>query len=90
MDNFFKVKGTNKITSRIGIGGAPSGGHGWGQRNDASAIEGLLTGLENEIYLSGSDEHGEPLTIVMDSYEFLNWVDIKYIKEQTIKHIKKL
>ena len=51
MDNFFKVKGTNKITSRIGIGGAPSGGHGWGQRNDASAIEGLLTGLENEIYL---------------------------------------
>jgi len=51
MDNFFKVKGTNKITSRIGIGGAPCGGHGWGQRNDASAIEGLLTGLENEIYL---------------------------------------
>ena len=45
---------------------------------------------ENEIYLSGSDEHGEPLTIVMDSYEFLNWIDIKYIKEQTIKHIKKL
>tara|TARA_B100001989_G_scaffold67822_1_gene45981 strand:- start:2419 stop:3360 length:942 start_codon:yes stop_codon:yes gene_type:complete len=51
MDKFFKVKGINKITSRIGIGGAPCGGHGWGQRNDASAIEGLLTGLENEIYL---------------------------------------
>jgi hypothetical protein len=45
---------------------------------------------ENEIYLSGSDEHGEPLTIVMDSYEFLNWIDIKYIKKQTIKHIKSL
>ena len=45
---------------------------------------------ENEIYLSGSDEHGEPLTIVMDSYEFLNWIDIKYIKKETIKHIKKL
>ena len=51
MDKFFKVKGINKITSRIGIGGAPCGGHGWGQRNDSSAIEGLLTGLENEIYL---------------------------------------
>tara|TARA_A100001388_G_scaffold40448_1_gene25822 strand:+ start:445 stop:1386 length:942 start_codon:yes stop_codon:yes gene_type:complete len=51
MDKFFKIKGTNKITSRIGIGGAPSGGYGWGERNDAAAIEGLLTGLENEIYL---------------------------------------
>ncbi len=51
MDKFFKVKGTNKISSRIGIGGAPCGGHGWGQRNDASAIEGLLTGLENGINL---------------------------------------
>jgi hypothetical protein len=44
----------------------------------------------NEIYLSGSDEHGEPLTIVMDSYEVLQWLDMKYIKEQTIKHIKQL
>ncbi len=51
MDKFFKVNGTNKISTRIGIGGAPSGGYGWGQRDDAAAIKGLLTGLENEIFL---------------------------------------
>lgn len=51
MDSFFRVNGTNKISTRIGIGGAPTGGHGWGQRNDAAAIAGLLAGLDNEIYL---------------------------------------
>ena len=51
MDKFFKVKGTNKISTRIGIGGAPSGGHGWGKRNDDAAIKGLLSGLENEILM---------------------------------------
>ena len=38
MDKLFKLKGINKITSRIGIGGAPCGGFGWGQRDDESAI----------------------------------------------------
>jgi len=45
---------------------------------------------DGEIYLSGKDEDGENITIVFDSYELLQWLDIKYIKKQTIKHIKKL
>jgi|TARA_R110000823_G_scaffold252751_3_gene375307 hypothetical protein len=45
---------------------------------------------DGEIYLSGKDEDGEDITIVFDSYEILQWLDIKYIKKQTIKHIKKL
>jgi len=45
---------------------------------------------DGEIYLSGKDEDGENITIVFDSYEILQWLDIKYIKKQTIKHIKKL
>jgi hypothetical protein len=45
---------------------------------------------DGEIYLSGQDENGEDITIVFDSYEIIQWLDIKYIKKQTIKHIKKL
>ena len=45
---------------------------------------------DNEIYLSGTDENGEDLTIVLNAFEVLEWLDIKYIKKQTIKYIKKL
>ena len=45
---------------------------------------------DNEIYLSGTDENGEDLTIVLNAFELLEWLDIKYIKEQTIKYIKEL
>ena len=51
MDKFFKPKGTNKSSTRLGIGGAPTGGHGWGERNDSAAFEGLLAALDNGIYL---------------------------------------
>lgn len=48
---------------------------------------------EGELCLRGTDSNGEPLVIWFDSYDFLNWIgksEIKYIKEETIKHIKKL
>jgi hypothetical protein len=45
---------------------------------------------DNEIYLSGTDEDGEDLTIVLNAFEVLEWLDIKYIKKQTIKYIKQL
>ena len=45
---------------------------------------------DNEIILSGTDENGEEFTIVFSAFEFLEWIDIKYIKEQTLKYIKKL
>ena len=42
------------------------------------------------VLLSGQDEDGEPFTIVIPAYEFLDWIDIDYIKKQTIKHIEGL
>jgi hypothetical protein len=45
---------------------------------------------DNEVYLSGTDENGEDLTIVLNAFELLEWLDIKHIKKQTIKHIKQL
>jgi|TARA_R110001592_G_scaffold69594_1_gene213561 hypothetical protein len=46
---------------------------------------------EGEIYLRGTDEYGKDFQVCFDAYDFLNWIDteqIKYIKEQLIKHIK--
>ena len=45
---------------------------------------------DNEVYLSGSDENGEDITIVLNAFELLEWLDMKYIKKQTIKYIKEL
>jgi nuclear transport factor 2 (NTF2) superfamily protein len=48
---------------------------------------------ENEICLRGTDEYGKDFTVWWDSYDFLNWIDednLEYIKEQLIKHIKKI
>ena len=45
---------------------------------------------DNEVYLSGKDEEGKDFTIVLNAFELLEWVDIKHIKEQTLKYIDKL
>tara|TARA_R100000781_G_scaffold51321_1_gene33817 strand:- start:622 stop:822 length:201 start_codon:yes stop_codon:yes gene_type:complete len=48
---------------------------------------------DNEVYLSGKDENGDDTTIVFSAFEFISWIsndEIKYIKNQTIKHIKQL
>jgi hypothetical protein len=46
---------------------------------------------DGELYLRGTDEYGKDFQVCFDAYDFLNWIDteqIKYIKEQLIKHIK--
>tara|TARA_R100000742_G_C4200364_1_gene29653 strand:- start:192 stop:374 length:183 start_codon:yes stop_codon:yes gene_type:complete len=45
---------------------------------------------DNEVYLSGTDENGKDLTIVLSAFELLEWLDMNYIKKQTIKYIKQL
>jgi hypothetical protein len=44
----------------------------------------------NEVYLGGKDELGENITIVLNTMELLEWLDIKGMKEQLIKYIKEL
>lgn len=45
---------------------------------------------EGELYLRGKDEQGKDFTICFDAYNFLEWIDIEYIKKQTIKHIEQI
>jgi len=46
---------------------------------------------EGELCLRGTDELGKDFTVWFDAYNFLDWIDteqIKYIKEQIIKHVE--
>ena len=45
---------------------------------------------DNEIYLGGLDENGDNLTVVLNAIELLQWLDIEFIKGQSIKYIKEL
>lgn len=45
---------------------------------------------DNEVYLSGTDEEGEDFTIVLNAFELLEWLDMKYIKKQTLIYIDNL
>ena len=45
---------------------------------------------DNEVYLAGKDENGKDFTIVLNAFELLEWLDMKYIKKQTIKYVKGL
>ena len=43
---------------------------------------------DGEVWLSGKDEEGEPLTVIIPAYEFHEWIDMDYIREKLIEHIK--
>ena len=43
---------------------------------------------DGEVMLSGKDEEGDPFTIVITAYEFYEWIDMDYIREKLIEHIK--
>ena len=48
---------------------------------------------EGDIFLRGTDEYGNCLQLSFCAYDFINWIsteEIDYIKEQIIKHIKKI
>jgi len=44
----------------------------------------------NEVVITGKDEYGKEFTIVFDTMELLEWLDIPYMKEQVIKYIKEI
>ena len=53
-------------------------------------INTFMSTKDNETYLSGVNENGEHTTIVFNTVELLEWLDIDYMKSQTIKYIKNI
>jgi len=53
-------------------------------------INTFMSTKENETYLVGRDENGEDFTLVLDTIELLEWLDIDYMKSQSKKYINNL
>lgn len=45
---------------------------------------------DNETYLVGKDENGKDFTMVFDTIELLEWLDIDYMKSKSKKYINNL
>ena len=43
----------------------------------------------NEVFIGGKS-NGEDVTLVLSSIELLEWLDMKYIKKESLKYIKSL
>lgn len=55
----FNLKGFKNQITRLALGGAAIGGHGWGPRNDSSAFQSILTCLEKGIsFFDTADVYG--------------------------------
>ena len=45
---------------------------------------------DNETYLVGKDENGKEFTMVFNTIELLEWLNIDYMKSQSKKYINNL
>lgn len=55
----FCIPGTDMWTSRLGLGGAATGGHGWGARDDESAVAAICRAAESGItFFDTADVYG--------------------------------
>lgn len=45
--------------------------------------------VENEVYI-GAKSNGDDVTLVLNTIELLEWLDIKRMKQQSVKYVKSL
>lgn len=53
-------------------------------------VNSFMTTTDNETILIGDDEMGNEFTIIFNTIELLEWLDIEHMKKQSIKYIKNL
>jgi len=53
-------------------------------------INTFMSTEDNETYLVGKDENGKDFTMVFNTIELLEWLDIDYMKSQSKKYINNL
>ena len=59
-------------------------------RKRLNDINSFMSTIDNETYLVGTDEYGEDFTIIFNTIELLEWIDIIYMKKQSKKYIDEL
>ncbi len=53
-------------------------------------INTFMSTEDNETILQGTDEYGEDFSIVFDTIELLDWLDIEHMKSKANKYITNL
>ena len=53
-------------------------------------IKAFHANTENETYLTGTDENGKEIQIVMSTLEILEYIDKEYLKQSLTEYIKNL
>ena len=53
-------------------------------------INTFMSTKDNETYLVGKDEYGKDFTMIFDTIELLEWLDIRYMKKQSKHYIEEL
>ena len=59
-------------------------------RKRLNDINTFMSTIDNETYLMGIDQYGEEFTIIFNTIELLEWMDIDYMKKQSKKYIDEL
>tara|TARA_R100001015_G_C4635284_1_gene204424 strand:- start:2861 stop:3052 length:192 start_codon:yes stop_codon:yes gene_type:complete len=55
-----------------------------------SKIKTFAASEDDETYFVGQDENGNDFHLTMSTFELLEWIDIEYLKEKTIRYIKNM
>ena len=59
LSEYFSLPGTNLRPTKVGLGGAPLGGHGWGERNDQDACDAIRAALSMGVtFFDTADVYG--------------------------------
>jgi hypothetical protein len=53
-------------------------------------INSFMSTKDNDTYLVGKDENGKDFTVVFNTIELLNMIDVDYMKSQSKKYIDNL
>jgi len=54
------------------------------------SIDTFMATADNETYIMGIDSNGDSLTIIFNTIELLEWLDIDYMKKKSITYINNL
>jgi len=54
------------------------------------SIDTFMATADNETYIMGTDNNGDSLTIVFNTIELLEWLDIDYMKNKSSIYINNL
>ena len=46
--------------------------------------------IQNETYIGGTNSNGEDVTLVFNTIDLLEWLDINHMKEEAKKYINEL